>query len=111
MLSNLLEKHGVKYEDLNATEKETYHQWEQLLSKNELTLQNVKDFIPRLAEAVQRELTDLKETTSFWAFLFGWKKDFYLKARLRNYLMIQDFLSSPDKDKKYIEQSIQNINK
>ena len=110
MLSKLLEDKGIKYEDLNAAEKETLSKWEQTLAKNELTLQHVKDYIPRLIEAVEREITDVKESTSIWSFLFR-KKDIFLKARLRNYLMIQDFLSTPDRAKKYIEQSIQNINK
>ena len=111
MLLKLLEEKGIKYEELTIAEKETLKQWEQALVKNELTLQNVKDFLPKLIESVERELTDLKEATSFWTFLFGWKKDFYLKARLRNYLMIQDFLSGPDRARKYVEQSIQNISK
>src|SRR4051812_19783963 len=110
MLSNLLEKHGIKYEDLNAVEKETLSKWQEVLLKNELNLPAVKDYIGQLIEAVERELADVKESTSLWSFLFR-KKDIFLKARLKNYLMIQDFLSGPDKARKYIEQSLQNINK
>jgi hypothetical protein len=102
MLSNLLDKFGVKYEDLTTAEKETLNQWTQALANKELTLTGVKDYIRALIEAVERELAN-----------YNLKKDqdLFLKARLKNYLMISDFLTGPDKAKKYIEQSIQNIKK
>jgi hypothetical protein len=106
-----LEQKGLRYDQLNAAEKETFNQWQKSLASNQLTLENVKDYVSKLIEGVERELTDLKETTSLWTFLFGWKKDYYLKARLRNYIMIHDYLSGPEKARKYVEQSIQNINK
>lgn len=111
MLSNLLEKHGINYEDLNSSEKETLAQWQQLLIKNELTLQSVKEFVPSLIEGIERELADVKESTSLWSFLFRRKQDIFLKARLKNYLMLQDFLTSADRARKHIEQSLTNINK
>lgn len=109
MLFNLLEEKGIRYEDLNPAEQETFKQWEQALAQKQLTLEGVKDYVKSLIEAIEKELTELKETTSFWTFLFSWKKDFYLKARLKNYLILYDFLSAPDKARKYIEQSLTNI--
>jgi hypothetical protein len=106
-----LEQKGIRYDQLNAAEKETFNQWQKSLTEKQITLENVKDYVGKLIEAVERELTELKETTSLWTFLFSWKKDYYLKARLRNYLMIHDYLSGPEKARKYIEQSISNINK
>lgn len=106
-----IEKKGLSYDQLNAAEKETLNQWQQSLAAKQITLENVKDYVARLIEAVERELAELKESTSLWTFLFSWKRDYYLKARLRNYLMIHDYLSGPDNARKYIEQTIQNINK
>ncbi len=109
MLSNLLEKFNVNYEDLNAAERETLDQWQKALAQKQLTLESVKDYLRSLIEAVEKELADVKESTSFWSYIFQHKKDTFLKARLKNYLMLYDFLSAPDKARKYIEQSIQNI--
>lgn len=111
MLNSLLDKFNVKYEDLNPAEKETFHQWQQTLAKNQLTVEGIKDYLRSLIESVEKELADIKESTSFWLFLYAWKKDFYLKARLKNYLILYDFLSAPDKARKYIEQSLNNIKK
>lgn len=100
MLSSLLEKFGVKYEDLTTAEKDTLQEWTKALASKELTLNDVKDHIRALIEAVERELANYNLKRD---------QDLFLKARLKNYLMISDFLTGPDKAKKYIEQSIQNI--
>lgn len=111
MLSNLLEKAGIKYEDLNPTERETLSQWHKLLADKVLTVGNVKEYVEQLIRAVEQELADVKESTSLWSFLFRRKQDIYLKARLKNYLILHDFLTGPEKARKYIEQSLQNIKK
>ena len=102
MLSQLLAKFNLNYEDLNAAEKETLNEWVHSLETNELTLEKVKDYMKYLIEAVEREMAtyDLSKN-----------QDLFLKARLKNYLMISDFLTSPDKARKHIEQSIQAIKK
>jgi hypothetical protein len=109
-MQSLLEKYNLDYEDLNPAEKETLKQWQETLAKNQLTVEGIKDYIKSLIEAVEREITDIRETTSFWTYLFAWKKDYYLKARLRNYTTIYDFVSAPDRAKKHIEQALTNIN-
>ena len=108
-MPSLLDKFDINYEDLNPAEKETFHQWQESLEKNQLTVEGIKDYVHSLIEAVEKELSELKESTSFWTYLYGWKKDFYLKARLKNYLILYDFLSAPEKARKYIEQSLTNI--
>jgi hypothetical protein len=111
MLSQLLDKYNLKYEDLNPAERETLNNWMNTLSSRQLSLQDVKDYTAQLIVAVEREIAEIRESTSLWTFLFGWKKDFYAKARLKNYLMLQDFLTSPDRAQKYIEQSLNNLKK
>lgn len=109
MLNRLLEQYGVNYEDLNAAEKETLEKWQKALEVKELSVATVTDHVKSLIDAVEKELVELKESTSFWTYLYQWKKDFYLKARLKNYLLLYDFLSTPEKARKYVEQSIKNI--
>lgn len=100
MLSSLLDRFNVKYEDLTTAEKDTLEQWSKALASKELTLSDVKDHIRVLIEGVERELAN---------YNLDKNQDLFLKARLKNYLMISDFLTGPDKAKKYIEQSIQNL--
>src|SRR5258708_7273828 len=99
-LFKFLEDRGIKYETLTTAEKDTLDTWSQALTTNELTLQGVKDYIRALIEGVERELAN---------YNLDKNQDLFLKARLKNYLMLSDFLTGPDKAKKHIEQSIQNL--
>jgi len=100
MLDELLEKAGLKYEDLNAVEKETLNTWIEVLQKGQLTLEKVREYISSMREAVEQDLakSDL-----------GSKQDLFLKARLRNYMLLEGFLSTPEKAKQQIENSISGI--
>jgi hypothetical protein len=111
MLSNLLERFQSNYENLNSAERETLNKWLEALSQNELTVEKIKDYVVHLVNATEKDLADVKESTSFWSLLFRRKQDIFLKARLKNYLTLQDFLTAPEKAKKHIEQSLKNINK
>lgn len=108
-MQSLLDKFNVKYEDLNPLEKETLKEWQKALESKQITLENVKDYVRSLAEAVERELSDTQEYSTAIGWLSNRKKDIFLKARLKNYLMLHDFLSGPEKARKYIEQSLNNI--
>ena len=109
MLYNLLDKLNVKYEDLNTEEKATLDQWQKSLESNQLTVEGIKDHVRTLTEAVERELSDVQEYSTAIGWISNRKKDIFLKARLKNYLMLYDFLSAPEKARKYIEQSLTNI--
>lgn len=93
----LLKKLGLKYEELNATERETYAQWLEGVNTATITLEKVKDYITAMRESVEHELTkyDLTKT-----------EDMFLKARLRNYILLENFLMTPERARKALEQSL-----
>ncbi len=99
-IDQVLEKTGLKYEDLNAVERETLKTWMEDLSKNRLTLEAVKRYIESMKEGVEQELTKVG---------FDSKQDLLLKARLRNYMLLSAFLEAPEKAKKALEQAISGI--
>jgi len=96
-VDDILKKLNLKYEDLNSVEKETLHTWLEALTKNKLTLENVKTYIKAMKDGVEQELTDTKHNS---------KQDLFLKARLRNYLLLEAFLSTPDKAKEAIDRAM-----
>jgi hypothetical protein len=100
MLSSLLSKFNLKYEDLTPVERDTLNQWMQSLSHKQLTVPIVTEYVRKLIEAVERELA---------TYNLSKEQDLFLKARLKNFLMLHDFLTAPDKAQKHIEQSLQNI--
>lgn len=109
MIDEILSKFGLKYEDLNSAEKETLHQWLDLLSSKKLSLDDVKANIRQMKESVEKELTEIP--SGWFTWLLGWRRDFILKARLRNYMLLEAFLESPDKAKQALENMLARLGK
>jgi hypothetical protein len=100
MIDEILERTGLKYEDLNEVEKETLNSWMQNLNKAELTLDSVKNYINQMKAGVEEELIKTGHDS---------KQDLFLKARLRNYMLLESYLDSPQKAKKALEMAIMSI--
>ena len=99
-IDEVLEKIGIKYEDLNSAEKETLHSWMEVLGENKLTLESVRTYIASMKDSVEQELTKTGHDS---------KQDLFLKARLRNYLLLEGFLSTPEKAKMALDRAIAGI--
>jgi hypothetical protein len=102
MIDEILERLGLKYEDLNSAEKETLHNWLEQLSSKKLTIDNVKLNIRQMIFGVEQELTKTDHNT---------KQDLFLKARLRNYIILEAFLESSEKAKKALEMQLERLGK
>lgn len=100
MINEILQKYGLKFEDLNILEREQLTTWMSALEKNKLTLDGVRTYIQSMKDAVEHDLTKTGHDS---------KQDLFLKARLRNYMLLEAFLSSPDRAKKALETSLAGI--
>jgi hypothetical protein len=96
-IDELLEKMGLKYEDLSVAERETYNSMLVAVQKSELSIPKIKDFISSLKTTVENELTkpDVPD-----------RQDLFLKARLRNLMLLDAMLSTPEKAKRALEDSL-----
>lgn len=99
-MDELLKQYNLKYEDLNAPEKETLKTMLASMKQNVLTTDRIREYIHSMKEAVEQELTQ---------FGLGSKQDLFLKARLRNYILLESFLQTPEKAKKQLELAIKGI--
>ena len=102
MIDEFLKKFNLKYEDLNELEKETLMNWLEALSNQELSVEKIKNYVRDMLSAVEKELADCNLPK---------EKDLFLKARMRNYLLLLDFLTSPEKVKRSLEEALKNIKK
>jgi hypothetical protein len=98
----VLKQYDLKYEDLNAVERETFHKMLSSMQESTLTVANLKDYIVSMKESVEHELTK---------FDLGSKQDLFLKARLRNYMLLEAFLTTPEKAKKALHESLSRLKK
>jgi hypothetical protein len=95
----ILEDYGLKYEDLNIEERETYNQ--QSFSIRDLSKEDIKQHIVDMKNSISLQLTDIR---GFHIF-----KDLILKARLKNYILLEAFLTSPEKAETALRNSLKNI--
>src|SRR5437660_8726196 len=109
MFQQLLEKYNLTFEELNSAERATLLSWAEKLKTKTLTADDIKTHVASLITAVEKELAGLETPTSFWLWLFGAKRDVYVKARLKNYLMLQDFLLGPERARQFVETHLQNM--
>jgi len=100
VLDEILEKSGLKYEQLTALEKETLNTWMDALQKGQVSIEKVREYIGSMKEAVEQELTK---------FDLDPNQDLFLKARLRNYMLLDAYLSTPERAKEQIENAISQM--
>lgn len=100
MIEELLTKFGLKYEDLNTMERETMNTWMEALQKGQLSVERIKEYITSMRDAVEQELAKSD---------VGTKQDIFLKARLRNYMLLDAFLTTPEKAKQQIENAVSSM--
>lgn len=101
-IDGILEKMGFTYDKLNTVERETFNKWLGALSNQTLTIDKVKEYVATMRASVEQDLA-LHDNSR--------DKDLFLKARLRNYLLLEAMLEAPDKAKKMFEAQLSNLAK
>lgn len=100
MIDEILTKLNLKYEDLTVQERETLNGWMDSLQKGSVSVEKIKEYIKAMKESVENELTSVGHNN---------KQDIFLKARLRNYIMLDSFLSTPEKARASLERALAGI--
>lgn len=99
-MDELLKIFGVKdltYDQLSQAERATFHSWLDGLKRNALTISSVHDYIRQLRDAVENELTKPNITS---------REDLFLKARLRNLLLLDSMLTLPAKAEELLKRQV-----
>lgn len=94
VLDKISELTGLKFEDLKPVERETAMNWIQTMAEREIGLEDVRMFINSMRVAVDGELAVSNLSR---------EQDLYLKARLKNLIMLEAFITSPEKAQKALE--------
>jgi hypothetical protein len=92
-LDNLVEKFGG-YEELSNAERETYKEHLKVIEGKPVTVEDTKKFVRSMITLVERLLVDALEATP---------ESINLKARLKNLLMLEQFLFAPDRAREALE--------
>lgn len=119
----LLKKKGLRYQDLSPEEQETLNSWLSALDRGQISVPVVREFVTKLKDQATETLSDMDDTPNDWltvlCFLIPlvgiirkWyidQKKLLLVARIRNYVLLEAFLSSPEKAKRAIEKAINSM--
>jgi hypothetical protein len=97
-LHSLLEKLHLSYDKLTEEEKKTYQQWAETLTQSEVTIDDLKQFLPSYIDRLEYDQTSYENSKD---------KDLYLKAALRNAKMMIAFITGPEKRREWLEKHIE----
>jgi len=93
ILDQLVEKLGG-WESLNSEEQALYLEHIKIIEGKAITVEDTRDFVRRMIIIIERLLVDTKENS---------RESKNLKARLKNFLLLEDFLYSAERAKKSLE--------
>ena len=99
-MDKILKKVGLDYDNLTTDEQTTLHGWVSDVETAKMSPLKIKEYIQSMKRSVSLELSDSK---------LGKKEDMYLKARLRNYILLEAFLETPEKAKEALDRAIAGI--
>lgn len=99
VLNDLLEKIGLKYEDLTIEERKTYDEYSKTLSQPDVTIEDLKSFIPAQLQRLYSQQNDYRNSK---------EKDLFLKAQIRNLEMFAAFIQGPEARKKWLLETLNN---
>lgn len=120
LMEDVLGRVNLKYEDLTSAERDTLTKWLQVLDSNQLTPDSIIDFVRRIRGSLEDELAKTNESPQDWIGVLSLFIPFYglirkwyqdqnriqLQARIKNMVLIEDFLVSPKKAKEALNAAI-----
>ena len=89
IFTKILENFGIKdFDQLNSLEQDTLKSWVDKVEQATITLEDIKNGITVMRQAIETELVNYKN---------DFQKDLYLKARLKNMILIETILIRPER--------------
>lgn len=99
ILEEVVDKLGG-YDKLNAAEAETYRSHLKIMEGRVLAVTDIKTFVRNMITSIERDLVEAKE---------GSDKSKNLKARLKNFLFLEQFIFSPEKAREALEKYYKSL--
>ena len=97
ILQRLLTKRGIKAEDLDGEEKKTFEGWQAVLSKEELTTEDIKNFCSQQLTVIETKWADYSVEQSKKAELIPYH---------HVYKTLLNVVDSPKKVREALEQNL-----
>ena len=100
ILERLLQKRGLKRDELTPEEKDQFAEWQRVLSKDELTIGDIKSFCGRQLDIIETKWRDLDKEQSKKAELIPYHTVYKLLIQV---------IDSPKSDRENLEQQLSQL--
>lgn len=108
ILNRLLEKKGLKSkEELTAQERAQFDNWSKIL-ESELKVEDIERNIGYEVKRLTEEWL-AEDSKNPFNFLFHWKREVEIKARIKNYNIILNLISNKAKEKENLMKYIKSL--
>lgn len=95
-LEEWLNSLGIKdFDELHEDEKKEYLKWLNLAEKSQISLDDIKKHVKEMRMSVEFSLATHKLSKN---------NDLFLKARLKNYILLENLFERPQRAKDMLEQ-------
>lgn len=123
LMDQILDRKGLKFEDLRPNEKDWLISKVNALSTGQLTVEKIKEAIKAMRQQAEFELVSTSgeipgfiTLLTFFIPIIGiirkWyhdQKQIEAKARIKVFLQLENLLTAPEKRRKEIDQALDNI--
>lgn len=93
----------INYEELTPDEKETYKSWLTEVEKMKISPEMAAAYVTRMKNIVAKELAELPDNKK------NQTKNAFLKARLMNYTLFEEFFATPQRAREELERRIGKV--
>ena len=102
ILEEIKSRLGLSFDELKYAERETVMGWMNDLDKQKVTPETILSYIVSLRRAVDNELATHNLSKN---------QDLFLKARLKNLILLEGFMKGPEEAKKALENYVKRLKK
>ena len=100
ILNKLLQKRGVKFDELDQEEKKQFDDWKLVLTKDELSTQDIKNFCQQQVDVINGKWQDLNTEQSKKAELIPY---------FTVYSLLLKVLDSPKEAREALEKNLRQL--
>ena len=103
-MESWLQELGIKdYDELTSVERETYEKMLEIAQSSQISLEDYKGYVKGMRESVENELASIEDFIYVFIFKRVNPKQVLLKARLKNYLLMESFFDRPERARKLLD--------
>lgn len=105
MFDRILKRNNLSYSELTPEEKADLKEMRKAVKMETVDIGKIQESLESMIATVSNELTGVGEND--WSFFYRGRRDEHLKARLKNYRLLHEVITRPDKMREHAMRQLQ----